>query len=242
MAEADLRLNRFLAKAAGSSRRQADRWLEAGRVSVNGQPVDELGMTVGPSDTVTLDGRELHLPQTYEYLLLNKPEGYLVTADDPQARQTIYQLLPAPWHHLYSVGRLDRNSCGLLLLTNDGELTQRLLHPRYKVSKTYLVRVSGRVSERQLQRMRSGIKLSEGRTQPAQIEVLRQSAQASALKFVLREGKKRQIRRMCQAVGLKVEYLQRQRLGPIQLGALPEGQYRLLAPQELQQLKSELGL
>lgn len=239
----ELRLNRYVAKAAGTSRREADRWIEAGRITVNHQKVIGMGMTISSEDTqVELDGKALKLPISFEYLMLNKPVGYLVTAHDPQQRQTIYALLSKEQHHLYSIGRLDQDSCGLLLLTNDGELTQRLLHPRYKAKKTYHVRVRGLVTSQILEQLCSGIELSEGKTQPAEISLLRQKGEVSELQFVLREGKKRQIRRMCKAVGLFVEDLKRLSIGSLQLGQLKAGESRALSLAEVEALYQEVGL
>jgi len=232
-----LRLNKFLAQCAGISRREADRLIAAGRVRVNGEIQNQLGVSLDPEQTeLSLDGQSLTGSQQLSYVLMNKPENYLVTRRDPQGRPTIYALLPEKWHHLYSVGRLDGNSCGLLLLTNDGDLTQRLLHPRFKVSKRYRVRVRERVTNEQIYTLRQGIELTEGRTQPADIRLLENLPERSWLEFRIREGKKRQIRRMCRAVGLHVLYLQRVALGPLKLAALPEGQARELSAQELADL------
>ncbi|MBF2052552.1 MAG: rRNA pseudouridine synthase [Candidatus Sericytochromatia bacterium] len=243
MAESeDIRLNKYLGLCLGLSRRAADRLLETGRVQLNGV-VAKPGQSLNPErDELIFDGQTVRPPQRLQYLMLNKPEDCLVTRQDPQGRRTVYHLIPTHWQHLHPVGRLDRDSCGLLLLTNDGALSQRLLHPRHKVLKSYRVRVNQPATAAQLQQLCQGIALDEGRTQPARIVWLPGTSDRSWLRFEIREGKKRQIRRMCKAVGLRVLYLQRDSLGPIQLGQLAEGQCRLLSAAEIQQLQRATGL
>lgn len=231
----ELRLNKYLALHAGVSRREADRLIAAGRVELNGQRVELLATQVTPQDRVVLDGKVLEEPRELAYVIYNKPEDALVTRSDPQGRRTIYQLLPPQYHHLQPVGRLDRDSCGLLLLTNDGELSQRLMHPRYKVAKTYHVKVNQSVSEAQLEALNGPVSFREIHYQAAQVEPLQRFG-ARGLKFLLKEGKKRQIRRMCKSNGLHVVYLQRVALGSIQLGKLKENQCRALTPREAQTL------
>lgn len=236
------RLNKYLGLCLGVSRREADRILSAGRVQLNGQPAG-LGQVIFPEhDQLLCDGQIVQAPRQQLYLILNKPEDYLVTRQDPQRRRTVYDLIPPQWQHLHPVGRLDRDSCGLLLLTNDGELTQRLLHPRHKVLKSYRVQVNAPAHAVQVQQLRQGILLTEGQTQPAMITHLRGQPPQTWLRFEIREGKKRQIRRMCKAVGLRVIYLQREALGPLKLGTLAEGNCRLLNPAEIAQLRQATGL
>lgn len=240
---AKLRLQKFLAQAGVASRRQAEQLIAEGLVSVNGQIQREMGLQIDPEqDQITLRGQLLQAEPALQYLLLNKPENVMVTRNDPQQRQTVYHLLPESYHHLHPVGRLDRNSCGLLLLTNDGDLTQRLLHPRYKMPKTYRVRVRGLIQPQALQQLAEGVELSDGRTLPAEIHLLGNDGRASLLQFTLQEGRNRQIRRMCKAVGYEVLYLQRTTLGPLELAQLKPGQFRLLQPPEISGLRQQAGL
>lgn len=243
MASAEpLRLQKFLAQAGLASRREAERLIAAGRVTLNGAVVTEMGLQIDPlQDAVCLDGRPVRARVTATYLMLHKPVGFLVTRRDTHARATVYDLLPPAFHSLHPVGRLDGNSSGLLLLTDDGELTQRLLHPRYHVEKRYLVDVSAQVRNEQLQILRHGIRLEEGLTQPADIRLIRRSESLSHLEFRLKEGKKRQIRRMCAAMGWDVQSLHRQDFGPLRLN-LPAGKFRLLEASEIALLRRAAGL
>ncbi len=239
-----IRLHKFLAQAGVASRREAERWIAAGRVQVDGQTVSEQGLKIDPDQMiVSLDQQPIQLPENLIYLLFNKPEDCLVTRNDPhRGRRIVYDLLPAEYQHLHPVGRLDQDSCGLLLLTNDGEMTQRLLHPRYKMPKVYQVKVNGRVNQVKIKELRAGVEIATGQTQPAQIRLLRHLSGAAWLEFIIREGKKRQIRRMCKAVGLYVTYLQRQQIGSLLLGDLAEGACRLLTPSEIRDLRKATGL
>lgn len=236
-AQAVMRLQKFLAQAGAGSRRSCESLITAGRVRVNGQCCMRLGTTVDPhTDRIELDGKRLLLPKSQRYIVLNKPEGYLVSRSDPHQSQTIYQLLPPEMTVLHPVGRLDQNSCGLLLLTNDGDLTEKLLHPRFKMEKVYHVQVRGRVSETALKYLREGVDLSDGRTRPARVVRLRSQGETAWLEFGLREGRNRQIRRMCRSVGLEVIYLKRISFGPLQLGTLPVGAWRDLSEVEVRTL------
>lgn len=226
-----LRLNKFLALHAGVSRREADRLIAAGRVLLNDTPVTALATQVDDHDVVALDGQFLKQAMALEYLIFNKPEDALVTRIDPQGRRTIYQILPERFSHLQPVGRLDRDSCGLLLLTNHGELTQRLLHPRFKIVKDYHIRTKQAVSEKQLEALNENVRFRDIQYNKALVQRLPRFKQ-HGLRFLLKEGKKRQIRRMCKSVGLEVVFLERVALGPIQLDTLPTGAYRLLSAEE----------
>lgn len=243
MAETSLRLQKYLAQAGLASRREAERMIADGRVAINGQIVTEMGRQVDPSrDEIRLDGELVCERPPAVYLMLNKPTGYLVSRGDTHARATVYDLLPESYHSLHPVGRLDGNSSGLLLLTNDGELTQRLIHPRYHVEKRYRVEVRGQVGPEQIQTLCRGIALEEGRTQPAKIRRLKSLPTGAQLEFRLREGKKRQIRRMCQAMDWKVEALERVEMGPLRLGKLGAGKFRLLEAHEVSALRQAAGL
>ncbi len=240
--ENQLRLQKFLAQAGLASRREAERMIVAGRVAINGKVVTELGTSVRASDSVSLDGCLVQDKPALCYLMLNKPVGYLVSRGDTHNRETVYDLLPAKYHHLHPVGRLDGNSCGLLLLTNDGELTQRLLHPRYHVEKRYRVTVKGEVRNEQLERLCQGVLLDDGPTQPAQIRKISPKRDGAVLEFRLREGKKRQIRRMCEIMNWQVVTLQRQAMGQLKLGSLAEAQSRELSSEEVNFLRHQAGL
>lgn len=239
----EIRLQKYLAQAGLASRREAERLISAGRVWVNGKPVTTLGTTVDPSrDQIKLDGKLARPPRSWTYVLLNKPVGYLVTREDTHDRKTVYDLLPPKLRHLHPVGRLDNPSCGLLLLTDDGALTQRLLHPKHKVLKRYAVKVKGAVTPSVLKRLREGIVLEEGKTQPAEVEVMEPLQEGAWLEFRLKEGKNRQIRRMAEAVGLRVTSLERTHLGGLQISGLKPGMWRLLSTSELRQLRKAAGL
>ena len=236
------RLHKILAQAGVASRRKCEELIETGRVTVNGQAVSTPGSKVDPErDCIAVDGRQITLPRTHMYLLLNKPAGYLSTVRDPQGRPTVMQLVRAP-RRVYPVGRLDMDSEGLLLLTNDGDLTQRLTHPSYEHEKEYHVWVEGQPTTRTLERLTEGVELEDGFSWPAEITALRKEAGGTWLRFVIHEGRKRQLRRMCEAVGHPVRRLIRVRVGPLSLGDLPPGQYRPLTAQEQALLRRAAGL
>ncbi|MDI7275338.1 MAG: pseudouridine synthase [Anaerolineae bacterium] len=230
------RLQKVLAHAGVASRRRAEEIIQAGKVRVNGEVVTELGTKVDPDrDVIQVEGRTVR-PQAPVYLVLNKPRGVLSAASDARGRTTVVDLVR---HHarLYPVGRLDLESEGLVLLTNDGALALRLAHPRYEHEKEYRVLVTGRPDEEALQRLREGIGLEGGRTRPARVSVERQGEEGTWLRIVLREGRKRQIRRMLEAVGYGALRLIRVRMGPLELGRLKPGQYRPLSPAELRAVR-----
>jgi 23S rRNA pseudouridine2605 synthase len=212
--------------------------IRAGRVQVNGQPAS-LGMKIDPRrDRVTVDGRPLSLVrEKRRYIILHKPAGYVTTMHDPQGRPTVVKLLDGVKERVYPVGRLDYDSEGLLLLTNDGQLALRLAHPRYGVEKTYLVLVKGQVTGQHLKRLEKGIVLEDGPTAPARASLVRSSRRTSLVKLQIREGRNRQIRRMCQALGLEVLQLKRTGLGPLTLGDLAPGLWRDLSSGELKALR-----
>ena len=207
---------------------------------MNGRTVTELGTKADPNkDRITVKGRPVHAASTeHVYLLLHKPTGVVTTLLDPQGRPTVRDLLPGVRQRVFPVGRLDYHSSGLLLLTNDGELTQRLTHPRYGVEKTYEVKVKGAPSAEAIARLESGIYLDTGKTAPARVHVLATREGKTWMQIVIAEGKQHQVRKMCLAVGLPVEKLQRIRLGPLKLGKLPVGHVRPLTPEEVARLKS----
>jgi 23S rRNA pseudouridine2605 synthase len=238
-----MRLNRFLAKAGIASRRNADALIESGRVAVNGKAITLLGTQVDETkDRVEVDGKAARIIQEYIYILLNKPVSYLVTAADEFGRPTVLDLLGKYNKIVRPVGRLDLNSSGLLLLTNDGELAFRLTHPKFEIRKTYVVKCEGAVSDEKISKLEKGIKLETGLTAPAVIELVNRSDNFSRLQITIHEGRKRQIRLMFQAMGHRVISLKRILLGELALGDLPEGEFRRLEKKEIESLKRLVGL
>ncbi|MBV9490493.1 MAG: rRNA pseudouridine synthase [Verrucomicrobia bacterium] len=227
-----MRLNRYLALAGVASRRGAEEFIRNGRVTVNGQVVSDLATRISPADRVKVDGRSVR-QRAFRYILLNKPKGYLTTASDGRARKTVYDLLPPDLPKLAHVGRLDLESEGLLLLTNDGELALRLTHPRYKLEKEYLVSLDREFDAADLPTVRKGIYLAEGR---ARFDELHKISSAE-VRVVLTQGIKRQIRRVLAALGYRVRRLQRIRIGPIRIQGLNPGEFRELAEDELAALQ-----
>lgn len=231
------RLNKILARAGVASRRGADRLIVEGRVQVNGQVVTELGAQADlDHDAIRVDGKRLHAPEPLAYFALNKPAGYVTTLADPEERPTIASLLPAR-PRLFPVGRLDFQSEGLLLLTNDGELSRRLLQPESHVSKTYRVKVRGRPDAPTLERLQEGsIRLDGRKVRPARVRLVK-SGRNSWLDVTLTEGRRQQVRRMFKIVGHPVARLRRVRFGPVELGALPSGATRRLTDDEIGALR-----
>lgn len=233
-----IRLQKFLSQAGVASRRASEDLITAGRVSVNGKVVTELGTRVDPDrDRVEVDGREVAAAEKL-WIALHKPRGYVVSRHDPQGRPTIYELIPEGFSGLFHVGRLDFDSEGLILLTNDGDAANRLLHPRYEMDRVYDVGVKGRVSDETIELLLSGVELEDG---PARaIEVKRRPSPgpgADRLLVTMREGRKREVRRLFEAVGHPVRRLIRKRFGPIELGTLRSGRWRRLSAWELTALR-----
>ncbi len=236
------RLQKLLARAGFASRRAAEQLIASGRVTVNGRMVSELGAKADlDRDDVRLDGARVRA-QRARVILLHKPTGVVTTLADPEGRPTIRDYLPPGYERVFPVGRLDFHSSGLLLLTNEGALAARLLHPRYRIARTYRVKVSGHPSEAALARLRRGVKIDDGVTGPAQVDVERLLPTKAWLRITIREGKRREIRRMCEAVGHFVDRLVRVRFGPIDLGRLPPGWWRALDDAEAVALHAAVGL
>jgi 23S rRNA pseudouridine2605 synthase len=236
------RLQKILAQAGVASRRASEEIITAGRVAVNGSVVTELGTKADPEvDEIVVDGKRLQKRQRLLYFLLNKPKGYVTTVSDPEGRATVMDLLPENIERVYPVGRLDYGSEGLLLLTNDGALAQQLMKAGSHVPKTYLVKISGRPSEKDIARLRAGISISleDGRrvkTSPAKIR-LAENTPNPWYELVLIEGRNRQIRRMFKEIGFDVEKIKRVQLGPLKLDVEP-GKYRSLTIKEVAALKA----
>jgi 23S rRNA pseudouridine2605 synthase len=237
-----LRLQKILAAAGLASRRKAEQLISSGRVAVNGKTVTELGTKADPSaDTITVDGKPLQPPQRFVYFLLNKPKGCVTTVSDPEGRPTVMQLLGNLQERVYPVGRLDYASEGLLLLTNDGALAQKLTRAVSHVARSYHVKISGQPNEQAIQRLRNGVTITlddnrRVKTSPAKIRLL-ENAPNPWYEVTLIEGRNRQIRRMFQSVGFLVEKIKRTQFGPLTLN-VPPGKFRPLTEREVVQLKS----
>ncbi|HWP48872.1 MAG TPA: pseudouridine synthase [Candidatus Limnocylindrales bacterium] len=232
------RLQKVLARAGIASRRESERLIKEGRVMVNSKIVTQLGTKVDPTqDIIQVDGKQISLKKSYHYLLLYKPAGYLTTFKTDETKPTLADLLPKLKGRVFPVGRLDFNSEGLVFLTDDGELAYILQHPKFEVPKTYEVRVHGIPDEKDLNRLSQGIRLEDGKTKPAKVRLLRTTGKNAWLQITIYEGKKRQVRRMCEAVGHPVSRLIRVALGPLTLQGLEKGSYRFLTPEEVTSLK-----
>lgn len=233
-----LRLNRYLSLCGVASRRKADQLIAAGRVALNGRAVAEPGVCVDPrADRVAVDGRAVSAPGRYRYFLFHKPAGCLCSNGDPFGRPTIYDILPPEFRALKYVGRLDADSEGLLLLTDDGALIERLTHPRFRLVRVYLAWVRGPVTERDLQPLKQGISFQGERYQPAKVSVIREQPDGAVLlEFRIAEGRKREVRMMCRAIGQTVIRLLRTSFGPVCLDDLPEGKTRPLTGEEVARL------
>lgn len=237
------RLQKVLARRGIASRRASELLITEGRVKVNGEVVTELGFKVDPArDEIIVDGMETEEPGRPVIIALNKPKGYVSTVKDPHAEKTVMMLVDYEGRRLYPVGRLDRESRGLLLLTDDGELAQKLLHPSHEIEKIYEVKAMGEIGARGIEKLISGVELEDGRTAPARIEDVRIETNRSSFRIAIKEGKKRQVRRMVQAVGGRVYDLRRIEFGGVTLGMLPEGSWRELSRAEGDRLRARLGL
>ncbi|MEW6423979.1 MAG: pseudouridine synthase [Bacillota bacterium] len=232
------RLHKYLARAGVASRRKCEELIQAGLVKVNDQIVTRLGTSIDPAvDRVEVASRPVQKPGEKVYILLNKPAGYVTTVHDPQGRPKVLDLLKNVRRRVYPVGRLDYETEGLLLLTNDGELAYALTHPRHRVQKTYLAWVSGVPPADKLAQMAKGMLLSDGLTAPARVRLKGKNKKGAVLEISIHEGRKRQVRRMCARIGHPVYRLKRIGLGPLALRGLKPGEYRLLTPEEVAKLK-----
>ena len=252
-----IRLQKILSGAGVASRRAAEALIRQGRVTVNGIAVSELGARADPHrDDIRFDGRRVRVVRRFRYLLLNKPRGCVTTRSDPQGRRTVLDLLAGVREYVYPVGRLDYDSEGLLLLTNDGELAARLMHPRHEVERIYEALVRGVPGRREIERLARGLVIDGRRTRPAEVALLRPrrasgraappppgaGADSRLLRIGLREGRSRQVRKMCEAIGHPVVRLRRVRIGPIADDRLRPGEFRDLSDLEIARLKAAAGL
>lgn len=246
------RIQKVLAQAGVASRRHAEQLIIEGRVRVNGAGISELGCKVSIEDHIEVDGKTIKRSEKLHYYLLNKPVGVITSAHDPQGRPTVIDYMKGVHVRVYPVGRLDYDTSGALVLTNDGELAHRLMHPSYGVEKTYRVWVPGPVSLNALERLRRGVLLEDGNTAPAVVERLSGVSQTGGklkennlevLEVTIHEGRNRQIRRMFAAVGYPVVKLERIRFGSLSPGhSLPTGSYRALTEKEIKELRAKVGL
>ena len=234
------RLQKILSQAGVASRRASEQLMLEGRVQVNGATIRELGSKADPArDDIRVDGRRVKVVEQHRYVLLNKPRGYVTTRSDPQRRQTVIDLLRGVREYVYPVGRLDYESEGLLLLTNDGDLAARLTHPSHGVARVYEARVLGVPDEHDLQRLSRGVVVEGRRTEPADVRLLppRRGADEATLVVTIREGRNRQVRKMCDAIGHPVAHLRRVAIGPIRDSRLKLGAWRELRADEIAALR-----
>ncbi|MCA9021704.1 MAG: pseudouridine synthase [Planctomycetaceae bacterium] len=236
-----IRLQKFLAATGLGSRRHCEEYIETGRVSIDGEVVTELGAKIDPeTQVIEVDGERVRL-QPRRYYLLNKPSGFLCTNNDPAGRRRVVDLFPSDGQRLFTVGRLDENSEGLILVTNDGELAQRLAHPRYRVARTYHVQVVGNPPREKLDELRKGVRFKEGVFRVSGLKYLKKQGKSAFLELTLHEGQNREIRRMMARIGHKVIQLVRIRFGPLNLGKLKTGESRRLTDVELKKLRQLLN-
>ena len=246
---AEERLQKIISQAGIASRRAAEKMILEGRVRVDGKVVRELGTKVNPAaHTISVDGRPIKGEEQHVYLLLNKPKGYLSTAKDDRGRRTVLDLLPEVKDRVYPVGRLDNNTEGLLLITNDGTLMNGLLHPRFEVEKTYHAGVTGQLTEEKLQMLRDGLLLEDGMTAPAKVSLLPERELSerergfTRVSIAIHEGRNRQVRRMFAAVGCDVKALKRVRFADLTLKGVARGHHRTLTQEEVSRLYRLAGL
>ncbi len=237
-----IRIQKMIADSGYCSRRKAEELISRGRVKLNGHPV-KLGDKCGFKDLITIDGERIYMPRkkNFVYIMLNKPRGYVTTVSDELDRRCVMDLLEGVEERVYPVGRLDRNSEGLLLFTNDGEFANSIMHPSRHMSKTYRVTVRPDINDDQLIRLSEGVEIDGRKTLPATVVVKEKQEGRVVLLITIKEGRNRQIRKMCEAVGLEVARLRRISIGPLRLGMLKPGTYRELTAEELRALRNAIG-
>lgn len=227
-----MRINKYLAECGVASRRACDKIVQDGRVTINGKTAVN-GQDVSDGDKVLLDGNEIVRKVTHSYYIMNKPKGYVCTVSDDKDRKTVMQLLPENAGRVYPVGRLDYDTEGLLLFTDDGELAFRLTHPRNEIPKTYLVKIEGSVTDAQLNKLRAGVELDGRLTNKSKIKVIETSREYTKLHVTINEGRNRQVRRMFESVGKEIAFLKRIKIGEMGLGSLERGKVRKLTAEEI---------
>lgn len=236
------RIQKIIADAGYCSRRKAEELISKGKVTLNGRPV-KLGDKAGSKDIIAVDGERIYIPRKKNkiYIMMNKPRGYVTTVSDELDRKCVIDLLEGLEERVYPIGRLDRNSEGLLLFTNDGEFANNIMHPSRHISKTYRVTVRPDISDEQLVRLSEGVEIDGKKTLPANVVVKDKQQGRVVLLITIKEGRNRQIRKMCEAVGLEVARLRRISIGPLKLGMLKAGTYRELTPDELRAIRNAIG-
>jgi len=235
-----IRLNKYIASSGLCSRREADELVESGKVNVNGKTITEFGYLVQPKDKVFVD-KKMVRPVKHEYYKFFKPAGYITTSDDEKGRKTIYDLLPENLYHLKPVGRLDKDSTGLLILTNDGELINQLTHPSVKVPKVYLVSIASKIHKHELEQMALGIEIEKGKMAYADITVLEMTNKETVMKITLFQGLNRQIRKMFEHFGYEVKTLKRIQHATVSIEGLKRGEFKPIKPQAIKELKNFLN-
>ena len=233
-----MRLNKYIAAAGICSRRKADELIANGNVRINGAVMKEMGYNVADGDTVQVNGRTISAASKKVYVAVNKPLGYITSMDDDRDRATVAELVADIPERLFPVGRLDYNTTGLLIMTNDGDLAYTLTHPKHEVWKTYIATVSGIISDNRIARLRKGVDIGGFVTSPAKVRVIKQMPRHAVVEISIHEGKNRQVRKMFAAVGNKVQELERVSIGDIRLGRLTSGHYRKLTREEIEYLRS----
>ncbi len=232
-----MRINKYLAESGVASRRASDAMIEERRVLINGKTAT-LGSEVEDGDTVTVDGSIVRPVKKYSYYMLNKPKGYVTTVKDDKGRKTVMDLLPKKGDRLYPVGRLDYDTEGLLIITNDGELAQRLTHPVNEVPKTYVAKIEGVLTENMLARLRGGVEVDGVRTKKSAVRIVDETKTETKVSVTITEGRNRQVRKMFEAVGKEVIFLKRVKIGDLALRGLNRGEYRPLTKEEIYYLKN----
>ncbi|MBP3847979.1 rRNA pseudouridine synthase [bacterium] len=231
------RLNKYIASSGLCSRRKADELIESGVVMVNGKIITELGFSVQPKDKVFVNKQLIH-PVKHQYYRFYKPAGYITTSEDEKGRKTIYDLLPENLHNLKPVGRLDRESTGLLILTNDGDLINELTHPSVKVPKLYRVTINGKITNKNIETMYNGIEIEEGKTAYAEVNVIEADNNHTTMEILLYQGMNRQIRKMFEHLGFEVTSLKRIQHATLNLDGLKRGEFKPIKPQQIKELKN----
>ncbi|MEG6611792.1 pseudouridine synthase [Pseudoclostridium thermosuccinogenes] len=231
-----MRLQKYIAECGVASRRKSEELIKQGRVKVNGITVSEMGVKVSDEDVVEVDGRRISLEQKKVYIMLNKPVGYISSVRDQFSRNTVVDLIKGVKERIYPVGRLDYDTSGLLLLTNDGDFAFRLTHPKHEMKKTYIAEMEGVPDSNDIESFQNGLRIEDYVTSPAELTVLEKRKSSSIVKVVIHEGKNRQVRKMCDAIGHPVISLKRIAIGDLYLKNLPEGQWRYLKEEEIKML------
>lgn len=233
-----MRINKYIANAGIASRRKADELIKAGKVKVNGKVMSQPGYDVADSDEVLVEGKPVQSTENKVYYAMNKPLGVITSVNDDRGRMTVVDIMSDVEERVFPVGRLDYNTSGLLLLTNDGDFANRIMHPGRRVDKTYRVRVAGNISKMKISVLRAGVRLGKFKTSPARVDVITWNRHSMILEVTIHEGKNRQIRRMFEAVGYPVQELERISIGNMKLGHLKPGQYRKLSKRELEYFRN----